>query len=309
LIRSKLLTATGDADIYIGEQEYVNGPGTYYFKVPLSVTRIHACCIGAGAQGASDGIPSGNDIWGGGGGGGLGWKNNIEVEPGDWLAVQVGAAVGVGYAPESQGVSWIKRTAEPEEGELYGEAEGDPLVAGYAGGSAEFGTFYSGGKFLGDGGGEGGRGSTSTSYTGTDGNNYVKSKGSGGGAGGYTSRGGNGHTLNGDPTQDGGGGSGGASGVANQTGTRGGYRGGGTGIYGKGASGASRRPESVAGNSDASGGPGYPGSGGEGGLFGAGGAGDDGWNGQDNTRAGHGAVRIIWGNRFSYPDNADVEAE
>ena len=25
--------------------------------------------------------------------------------------------------------------------------------------------------------------------------------------------------------------------------------------------------------------------------------------------AGHGAVRIIWGNKFSYPDNADVEAE
>lgn len=313
MIRSKLLTATGDPDIYIGEQEYVTGPGTYYFKVPLSVTRIHACCIGAGAQGASDGQYGGIDIWGGGGGGGLGWKNNIEVEPGETLVVQVGAVVGDGYAPKADGASWIKRMAEPDtrlEGNIdTGEPEGDPLVAGYAGGSQEYGTFYSGGDFLGDGGGEGGSGSSSTSYTGNDGNNYVKSKGSGGGAGGYTSRGGRGCTINGDPTQDGGGGSGGASSVANQSGTRGGYRGGGTGVRGKGASGVSRRPESIEWDADSSGGVGYPGSGGEAGLFGAGGAGDDGWNGQENTKAGHGAVRIIWGNRFSYPDNADVEAE
>jgi len=308
LIRPKLLTATGDPDIYIGEQEYTTGGGTYYFRVPLSVTRIHAVCIGAGAQGADDGDGAGNDKWAGGGGGGLGWKNNIEVEPGEWLAVQVGKVVGHYDAPFAQGHSWIKRTAEPDEGELYGEAEGDPLVAGFAPGGT-FLTFQQGGDFLGDGGGEGGSGSSNTSYVGNDGNNYVKSKGSGGGAGGYTGRGGRGCTNNGDPTQDGGGGSGGASAVANQNGTRSGYRGGGTGVYGKGPSGASRRPNSIDWDAESSGGPGYPGSGGEKELFGAGGSGDPGWTGAENTKAGHGAVRIIWGNRFSYPDNADVEAE
>ena len=84
---------------------------------------------------------------------------------------------------------------------------------------------------------------------------------------------------------------------------------GGTGVYGKGPSGASRRPNSTDWDAESSGGPGYPGSGGEKELFGAGGSGDPGWTGAENTKAGHGAVRIIWGNRFSYPDNADVEAE
>lgn len=321
MIRPKLLTATGDPDIYIGEKEFTSGPGTFYFKVPLSVTRIHAVCVGAGAQGASDGQYGGNDIWGGGGGGGLGWRNNIEVTPGETLVVQVGAVVGANYASTEQGASWIKHmkeeTAEFDVGSgeiITGEPEdGDPLVAGYSGGSNTYGNFYGGGSFLGDGGGDGGSGSSSSSYTGADGGTYVKSKGSGGGAGGYTGRGGRGCNLNGDPTQEGGGGSGGASTVANQAGTRSGYRGGGVGVYGKGASGATRRPEDIAWDSNASGGPGYPGSGGDKYTFGAGGAGagssDGEWNGLEDMQAGHGAVRIIWGNQFSYPDNADVEAE
>ena len=47
---------------------------------------------------------------------------------------------------------------------------------------------------------------------------------------------------------------------------------------------------------------GRPGSGGSGSKYG-GGTGNADW-----TKAGHGAVRIIWGIRFSYPDNADIEA-
>jgi len=307
LIRPKLLTAGGDQSIYIGEQEYTSGPGTYYFKVPNAVTRIHACCIGAGAQGGYDGNSSG--MWHGGGGGGLGWKNNIEVEPGETLVVQVGAVVGVGEASPEDGDSWIKRMEEPEarnEGEIIipGDPEVDPLVAGFAP-AGDF-NFVAGGKFFGDGGGDGGSGSLNSLSD----ISSVKSKGSGGGAGGYTGRGGDGCTDNGDPTQDGGGGSGGASWVSMSSGSKNGYRGGGTGVRGKGESGASRRPNDIAWNSESLGGVGYPGSGGEGRLFGAGGAGErDGWSGEDSARAGHGAVRIIWGNRFSYPDNADVEAE
>jgi hypothetical protein len=44
---------------------------------------------------------------------------------------------------------------------------------------------------------------------------------------------------------------------------------------------------------------GNPGSGGNGAKFGGG-------NSQDGS--GGGGVRIIWGIRFSYPDNADIEA-
>ena len=70
--------------------------------------------------------------------------------------------------------------------------------------------------------------------------------------------------------------------------------GGGVGLNGRGATGA-QLPDlenTVARN-------GNPGSGGSGAKFGGG-------NAQDGS--GGGGVRIIWGIRFSYPDNADIEA-
>lgn len=308
MIRPKLLTIGGNTDIYIGEAEYLT-PGTYYFQVPLSMTRIHACCIGAGAQGAVDGDGVGSDEWSGGGGGGLGWKNNIEVEPGEWLAVQVGAVVGPTEAPDEDGPSWIKRTAEPEEGQIHGEATGDPLVAGLSP-ADNFNNYAGGGGFIGDGGGNGGNGSFYITVGG-----YVGPKGSGGGAGGYTGGGSSGTTLGPGSPGQGGGGSGGCSRVYQGQGTTNGNRGGGTGIYGEGASGPASRTDSsewvdVGGGYEAHPGKvGNPGSGGEGNQFGAGGAGNkDGWNGNANERAGHGAVRIIWGNQFRYPDNADITA-
>lgn len=301
MIRPKLLTIGGDTEIYIGEAEYLT-PGTYYFQVPLSMTRIHACCIGAGAQGATDGDGAGSDEYSGGGGGGLGWKNNIEVAPGEELVIQVGAIVGKNEAPDDKGASWIKRTDDD------GNPVGDVLVAGYSP-VDQFDSYSGGGKYFGDGGGNGGNGSYYLTVGG-----YVGPKGSGGGAGGYRGDGGSGTTLGPNNPASGGGGSGGASRIYEGQATTNGNRGGGTGIYGEGASGAPARTDKSEwtgrGYEAYPGKVGNPGSGGEGNQFGGGGAGNrDGWNGNANEKAGHGAVRIIWGNRFSYPDNADVTAE
>ena len=320
MIRPKLITALGDPGIYIGEQEYTS-PGTYYFEVPQAVRRIHAVCVGAGAQGATDGDPAGGDLDGGGGAGGLGWRNNIEVEPGEVLVVQVGAVVGAFNASAEDGASWIKRAAEdaeafdarrdPIDPDPDPDPDADPLVAGYAPAGSNYNSFMPGGTFLGDGGGNGGSGSYASTYN-TPTGMTLWTRGSGGGAGGYTGPGGNGCTEYGNPGGDGGGGSGGAGHVSPSSGSKRGRRGGGVGIRGKGASGASVRPELEGGlgYTEASAKVGLPGSGGEEELYGAGGAGDrNGWNSSANEKAGHGAVRIIWGNRFSYPDNADVEVE
>lgn len=290
MIRPKLLTALGDSGVYIGEREYVTGNGTFYFTVPQAVRRIHACAVGAGAQGAVNGIGGDYEYdWDGGGGGGLGWANNIEVEPGEVLCITVGRDCG------------IKRTEEDNVTET-----GEWLVAGlYPTRSRGYGE---GGLFVGDGGGRGGNGSASTSVSG-----LVDGKGSGGGAGGYRGSGGPAKTVGGGQTPfSGGGGSGGhsthivqGSNVRSSTGRRGG----GVGIRGEGASGAPAIPDSYDWDDNYTGKAGNPGSGGDKYEFGAGGAGEkNGWDGDEDTRAGRGAVRIIWGNRFSYPDNADVEA-
>ena len=289
MIRPKLITALGDPSIYIGEREYVTGDGTFYFTVPQAVRRIHACAIGAGAQGAVISQEYFYD-WQGGGGGGLGWANNIEVEPGEVLCVKVGNDCG------------IKRTEDDNVTET-----GDWLVAGLHP-TANDGK-GDGGGFVGDGGGYGGSGSSPEVYS-----NVVHSKGSGGGAGGYRGNGGRGRTTGGEQTEvSGGGGSGGHSAhkpQGNNIQAQRGKRGGGTGIRGQGASGAPVYTDKLEWEDTYSGGAGKPGSGGDKYEFGAGGAGEKyGWNGSEDTKAGRGAVRIIWGNKFSYPDNADVEAE
>lgn len=280
MIRPKLLTVGGDTGIYIGEAEFLT-PGTYTFKVPLSVSRIHACCIGAGAQGGAGNVSM---DWHGGGGGGLGWKNNIEVTPGEEITVVVGAVVGEGLATN---------------GDSYIETANGKVVSGN---SPDPSDWTQGGTFTGDGGGAGGSGSVNESDGGT-----LTSKGSGGGAGGYRGNGGSGTVIYAVQGGNGGGGSGGASQVKWSGGSVPGARGGGTGLNGEGASGASPRTANVPVGDDAPRVVGNPGSGGEEFLYGAGGAGErDGWDGQDETKAGHGGVRIIWGNKFSYPDNADV---
>ena len=205
----------------------------------------------------------------GGGGGGLCWANDIEVEPGEKLTVTVGASNVTG------GDSSIKR--------------GGTLVM-QANGGTRSGGGYTLGSGVSGGGGSGGSGGSTVSYS--ENSQYL---GAGGGAGGYM---GNGGSANrGAADENSGAGSGGdryqqKNGVT--LGGQPGGDGGGVGIKGRGATGA-QLPEITNGP----GRDGNPGSGGSGPNFGGG-----------NTRdgSGGGAVRIIWGIRFSYPDNADVEA-
>lgn len=259
MIRDKLLTITGDGDLYIGEKEFVSA-GTYQFVVPLSVRRIHACCIGAG--GSFSGYAGD-----GGGGGGLAWANDIEVEPGETLTVKVGASA-------------------PSGGDSSLERGGSFIIKAYGG------TRYGGGFALGSGvsggGGNGGNGGPTRSYSSNS--QYL---GAGGGAGGYMGNGGN--------ANQGAAGSGSGAGSAGDRyrmssgitlGGQPGGVGGGVGIKGRGATGAQLPAlETSPGRN------GNPGSGGSGANFGGG-----------NTRdgSGGGAVRIIWGITYSYPDNADV---
>jgi hypothetical protein len=205
----------------------------------------------------------------GGGGGGLAWANDIEVDPGETLTVSVGA---VGY---EGGDSSVKR--------------GGTLII-EAGGGTRSGGGYTIGPDQSGGGGRGGNGGSTVSYS--ENSQYL---GAGGGAGGYMGNGG--RANQGAADEGSGAGSGGdrkrvANGIV--LGGIPGGMGGGVGLNGRGATGA-QLPELA--NSDPR--DGNPGSGGNGAKFGGG-------NSQDGS--GGGGVRIIWGIRFSYPDNADIEA-
>jgi len=209
----------------------------------------------------------------GGGGGGLVWANNIEVEPGDNLRVIVGGLSG----DSSIYVKGENRKLLVAEG---GDIYGNP-------GAFSFGDGISGG------GGRGGDGSDSAG--GYPNGTFT---GAGGGAGGYAGSGGD--ANGGAPAENSGGGSAGTryyrtSGTV--SGTQYGGRGGGVGIRGIGSDGAPPVDQG-------SGNPardGLPGSGGDRGDYGGGCAGG-------KADGGTGAVRIIWGIRFSYPNNADIEA-
>ena len=276
MIRPKLLTVTDGGDLYIGEQAY-ESVGEYQFNVPLSVRRIHACAIGAGGKGS---VSSFN----GGGGGGLGWANDIEVTPGEKLTVVVAACSETNAGGKSgikRGSDWI----------LWGEG-GDNFGRGGGYGSTATNT---------DGGYGGGGANGTYRYNG----GYPESwRGAGGGAGGYRGDGGAG--VDGDTPLSGGAPNSGAAGGgstywrssgSSQADYAGGV-GGGVGVKGRGST-AESRPNQGSGGSPING---SPGSGGDGKKFGGGSSGNGASNG------GHGAVRIIWGVQYSYPDNADVEA-
>jgi hypothetical protein len=282
LIRPKLLTASsGGGDIYIGEQEFL-GVGVFAWDVPLSVRYLHACAIGAGG-------PYGSQTIDGGGGGGLAWANDIEVTPGETLIIQVGR-----IAADDSRDSGIFRLADPEDIDsaktwlIKGEGGN-----GYYGGGFSFGSAGSMGS---RGGGRGGNGSLG-SYSMANGSTVGSFQGSGGGAGGYTGNGGG--ESGGAPAANSGGASAGTEywqSSGSKTGKTPGGAGGGVGVRGRGATASGiTQPEgapTVNGN---------PGSGGSGARYGGG----DTWPG---GRGGDGAVRIIWGIKYRYPDNADVEA-
>ena len=100
-------------------------PGSYSWVCPPGVFQVSAVCVGAG--GYSFGSASG-------GGGGLGWKNNINVIPGNSYTVVVGNSAG---NPNGAGQnSYFIDTST--------------VMGGGAG------SFSSGGNYVGDGGGNGG---------------------------------------------------------------------------------------------------------------------------------------------------------
>lgn len=288
MIRPKLLTVTDGGDLYIGEQAY-ESVGEYEFEVPLSVNRIHACAIGAGGKGSV------RDYYGGGGGG-LVWANDIEVTPGEKLLVIVAACGDVAIDGRS-GIKRKKITRERPDPDDY-----DWILWGDGGSSDGSGGGYGSSVATAEGG-YGGQGSEGKWYN--YGNGVIATfYGAGGGAGGYRGNGGAGVEVN-QPLTGGAPNSGAAGGGSeywidsgSTQGSFDGGVGGGVGIKGRGATGSSQ-PNQGSRNTAKDG---SSGSGGDGKQFGGGSSGNGATNG------GHGAVRIIWGIQYSYPDNADVKA-
>ena len=110
------------------------GPGTFSWTVPANVKTISAVAIGGGGGGAY--------IWAlpGGSGGGLGWRNNIQVQPGQTLTVQVGfAGTRFSFGAGTGGDSYVGTSS---------------IVRGGGGPHGDSGIGY----YTGDGGGNGGNG-------------------------------------------------------------------------------------------------------------------------------------------------------
>jgi hypothetical protein len=249
-------------------------PGTYNWTVPEGVTTVHAVAVGGGGGG---GLYSGLGRVSGGGGG-LGWKNNIPVTPGEQITIVVG--VGGGLKTVGGDSSFGNGLVIGEGGSAYTSA---PQTGSY-------GNKESGG-YVGDGGGRGGSASFST---------YTQNRAAGGGAGGYTGNGGRGRIISSSDRLMGKGGSGGggAGGGAGSSGGEG-YAGGGVGLYGEGENGIYAGDVAGAGGSGGSAGNVYVG-----GSFGGGGG-----DGETNSRGGHGAVRVIWGQNRSFPYEAHAVPE
>jgi len=233
-----------------GEAVYTT-PGTYSWVAPAGVTWVSVVAIGGASYG----------------GGGLGWKNNIQVNPGQSYTVVVGAASNIGAN------SYFINTS---------------TVRGGAGGAPNSTTKLSpGGTFTGDGGGNGGAG--------YEHNGFGQFGGGSGGAGGYSGKGGDGAgsftTLS---AGTGGGGGGGISSSASSNNFVG--YGGGVGIYGRGANG----PAGVFFNMTL---PefrnGAAGSGGD--TTNINSTPDTRKYGGGGTNNGGGAVRIIWGTGRAFP--------
>lgn len=254
-------------------------PGTYSWTAPAGVTSVSVVAVGGGGGGNSQNGAGGH----GGAGGGLGWKNNIQVVPGQTYTVVVGAG----------GARATSATAGNGGNSYFINLS---TVAGNGGQGGADNSGSTGGTFVGDGGGNGGDVPSHTSTTAATG---------GGGAGGYTGNGGAAGAIGnaGNPGNGGGGGGGGAGGSSDAAGA-----GGGVGLLGEGLSGSAG---SYGGDN---GGPGGGGSGGAngsanpgstsnpstGGNYGGGGGGAELNN--ENGPGGSGAVRIIWGNGANYPN-------
>jgi hypothetical protein len=244
-----------------GGQALFTTSGTWI--APANVTSVSVVCVGGGGSGIQSTQSQqvcypdegcGTETYRfmtGGTGGALSWKNNITVVPGQSYTVTVGAAGTAG----SGGVSSFINTSTIKAG--------------------------NGSDRLGDGGGNGGFGQSSSNFA-----------PGGSGAGGYT---GHGQGLIGGSITGpfgGGGGKGGDAGSNYSFGISAG-NGGGVGLLGQGANGVGPGGN----NSDAT-----AGSNGVGQLYGGGGGSPR--NSPLSTfykAGGQGAVRIIWGPGRSFP--------
>lgn len=212
-------TVSEDTILYAkwtGEEVY-DIAGTYSWTCPEGVNSVDVTCIGAGGS-ATQGSNRGA------GGAGLGWKNSISVIPGNTYTLVVGAPGA--SATVASGSSYFINTS---------------TVAGHGGNGSQMAQAL-GGTYIGDGGGNGGRG-----WFGSG--SWI---GGAGGAGGYAGNGGDGsNTQYGSiletrsevlPVANSGGASGGQAreGTSTSFNTGYGYAGGGTGINGIGTTAALR---------------------------------------------------------------------
>ena len=135
---------------------YTFNPGTYSWVAPANVFSVSVVCVGGGGGGH---VMSSVAEGAGGGGGGLGWSNDIRVTPGQTYTVKVGEG--------GQGA----RSTDPYPYAIYGANAGvggdsyfksNATVLGGGGASAPNLFYYPngglGGVFIGQGGGNGGRG-------------------------------------------------------------------------------------------------------------------------------------------------------
>mgnify|MGYP001297710789 CR=1 FL=1 len=266
-IQQALLHEPPAATTVVGQQEYTS-PGSYAWTCPAGVNQISVVCIGGGGGGGSNNYEAG-------GGGGLGWKNNISVNPGQVYSI----VVGNGGSGNTSG------------GTDGGDSTFNIPNVGLVKGGGGKGNNQGGGTYTGDGGGNGG-------------DHIVY--GGGGGAGGYSGNGnsnsggcGGGGAANG---LTGGGAGGGGVGIYGE-GTSGQNYQGGTGnvtsygapMYGGGGgSGGNNGTNGVAPTFS----NGYYGlsAGMPGGNYGGGGGGGaSNWGSNGGNQGGQGAVRIIWG--------------
>lgn len=277
----------GSGETTVTGQEAYTSSGSFNWECPDNVYSVCVVCVGAGGG-------STRDEQGAGGGGGLGWKNDIAVQPGETYSVVVGARgtpANPGNYAGNGGDSYFidTQTCRGQGGGGTGrDNNGNANRAGYGG---------EGGGFTGDGGGNGGSGGDGNRSSLSD----TGQSCGGGGAGGYSGNGGyGGHHTSSWGTGGNGSGGGGSGGYAGSSEGYGGG-GGGVGLNGEGTSGTV---------SSSSGGAGRGGSGGQngtgnvnqdqdvpGGDYG-GGAGS---NDQYGSYGGVGGVRIIWGPDRAFP--------
>jgi hypothetical protein len=302
--------------------------------VPSGVTSVSAFLVGAGGGGAGHLLSGQNGITntgsgGGGAGGSTIWAETVPVTPGELLNIIIGnggsAGTAAGTAGGNGGTTSIKRGSSTllEVGGGGGGKQTWALFDPYTistggvtenGGSANISytidpNILSAGNFAFSAGGAGGS---------TDG----QRGGGGGGAGGYTGQGGSGA---GRTTQEPSAGSGGGGGGAHEStnfyfiGAEGGVYdpntgggGGGVGLTGTGVSGAAgTQGPSASYTIDKNGKGGSSGEDGTGtgGVFGGGGGGSSGGNstaipGDIGASGAKGAVRLVWGTGYAYPNNA-----